>query len=42
MHGLVQRVIDWPYSTFHRLVNEGTYPRDWAGSSGADTLAYDD
>ena len=41
-HGLVQRVIDWPYSTFHRLVDNGNYPRDWAGSPGADTLAYDD
>lgn len=30
-HGLVQRVSDWPYSTFHRLVAEGVYPPDWAG-----------
>ena len=29
-HGLVKRVADWPYSTFHRLVAEGIYPRDWA------------
>jgi len=29
-HGLVKRVADWPYSTFHRLVAEGVYPRDWA------------
>ena len=30
-HGLVKRVADWPYSTFHRLVEKGVYPRDWAG-----------
>ena len=41
-HGLVQRVVDWPYSTFHCLADKGTYPRDWAGSPGAGTLPYDD
>ncbi len=30
-HGLVQRVADWPYSSFHRFVAEGVYPQDWAG-----------
>ena len=30
-HGLVERVADWPYSTFHRLVADGVYPLDWAG-----------
>ena len=30
-HGLVQRVSDWPYSSFHRFVAEGIYPHDWAG-----------
>ena len=25
-HGLVDRVVDWPYSTFHRRVKEGMYP----------------
>ena len=29
-HGLVKRVADWPYSTFHRYVKEGLYPQDWA------------
>ena len=29
-HGLVERVSDWPYSTFHRYVKEGLYPQDWA------------
>ena len=30
-HGYVQRVADWPYSTFHRYVERGIYPLDWAG-----------
>jgi putative transposase len=30
-HGLVARVADWPYSTFHRWVNDGMYPVDWGG-----------
>ncbi len=30
-HGLVKRVSDWPYSTFHRLVRDGLYAADWAG-----------
>ncbi|HEY5850465.1 MAG TPA: transposase [Lysobacter sp.] len=31
-HGLVRRVVDWPYSTFHRYVREGALPDDWAGT----------
>lgn len=31
-HGLVERVAEWPYSTFHRLVAEGVYPGDWGGT----------
>ena len=30
-HGLVTRVRDWPYSSFHRMVKLGVYPEDWAG-----------
>jgi len=30
-HGLVARVADWPYSSFHRFVENGVYPLDWAG-----------
>lgn len=30
-HGLVGRVMDWPYSTFHRAVREGDLSEDWAG-----------
>ncbi len=28
-HGLVQRVRDWPHSSFHQYVQEGVYPPDW-------------
>ena len=28
-HGLVQRVVDWPWSTFHAFVEKGIYPVDW-------------
>ena len=28
-HGLVANPIDWPYSTFHRYVQEGLYPINW-------------
>lgn len=41
-HGLVRRVSDWPYSTFHRLAEEGVYSEDWAGSAAADSLTYPD
>ncbi|MET4221727.1 putative transposase [Bradyrhizobium sp. LB14.3] len=30
-HGLVNRVSDWPPSSFHRYVDRGIYPVDWAG-----------
>ena len=40
-HGLVRRVGDWPHSTFHRLVERGVYPADWAGGD-ADRLEYKD
>ena len=33
-HGLVNRVMDWPYSSFHRFVAHGVYPNAW-GHSGA-------
>jgi len=28
-HGLVERVLDWPYSSFHRYVEEGAYLVSW-------------
>jgi putative transposase len=30
-HGLVSRVRDWPYSSFHVYVRQGLLPEDWAG-----------
>jgi putative transposase len=30
-HGWAKAVKDWPYSTFHQLVEKGVYPVDWAG-----------
>ncbi|MCF7965365.1 transposase [Methylobacter sp. Wu8] len=38
-HGLVSRVQDWPFSTFHRDVARGIYPLDWAGCAGTAELA---
>ena len=31
-HGWVKQAADWPYSSFHRYVKQGTLPPDWAGS----------
>ncbi|SDI74240.1 REP-associated tyrosine transposase [Pseudomonas panipatensis] len=33
-HGQVARVIDWPWSSFHRYVRAGVLPVDWAGGDG--------
>jgi putative transposase len=30
-HCLVEKVADWPHSTFHRYVRQGKYGMDWAG-----------
>jgi putative transposase len=30
-HGLVPRVCDWPYSSFHQRVKHGELPADWGG-----------
>jgi len=30
-HGLVKRVADWPWSSFHRYVRMGWYKPDWLG-----------
>ena len=40
-HGLVKMVNEWPFSTFHRLVEKGIYPEDWAGGN-EDKLEYED
>jgi len=36
-HGKVRRVVDWPYSSFHKFVERGTYSTAW-GHSGEFTL----
>ncbi len=33
-HGIVSRVIDWPYSSFHRDMRQGVYEQNWAGNGG--------
>ncbi len=30
-HGYVNRVVDWPYSSFHLFVHRAFYPPDWGG-----------
>ncbi|APA66517.1 REP-associated tyrosine transposase [Janthinobacterium sp. 1_2014MBL_MicDiv] len=30
-HGLVEQVIDWPYSSFHRYLKQGWCAADWGG-----------
>ena len=37
-HGQVQRVVDWPYSTFHRYARNGIYVPDWAGVKNCDVM----
>ena len=32
-HGHVQKVRDWPYSSFHRFVAKNIYPPDWGGTA---------
>jgi putative transposase len=35
-HGLVGRVADWPFSSFHRFVRLGIYSDTWAGDGICD------
>jgi len=30
---LVEHVVDWPWSSFHRFVANGVYPRNWGSST---------
>lgn len=32
-HGLVSRVRDWPWSSFHRYVKLGVYSLDWGSAN---------
>jgi len=41
-HQLVERVKDWPYSSFHRYVKAGTYGVDWAMQRELDSGAFGD
>lgn len=36
-HGLVAAPKDWPWSTFHRFVAQGLYPKEW----GAEPVAFE-
>jgi putative transposase len=38
-HGLVDCVVDWPYSSFHRWVTRGAYSPDWAGQGVIEVAA---
>ena len=37
-HGLVTRVTDWPWSSFHRCVRQGIYPADWVDGASRDAI----
>jgi putative transposase len=39
-HGLVQRVSDWPHSSFHRYVRLGVLPQDWGGDARQDRRSF--
>ncbi len=34
-HGYVERVHDWPFSSFHRFVRLGVYPANWASEANS-------
>jgi putative transposase len=38
-HGHVERVADWPHSSFHRFVRQGLLPGDWGSEAVADIAA---
>jgi putative transposase len=38
-HGHVNSVAEWPYSSFHRYVEMGVYPANWAGTGDDDLVA---
>jgi putative transposase len=35
-HGFVERVVDWPHSSFHRFVRDGIVPSNWASRGNFD------
>ncbi len=40
-HGLVTSMAKSPYSTFHRLVEQGVYPANWARGDEGDVTHFD-
>jgi len=38
-HGHVEQVADWPYSSFHRDLQRGVLPADWAADAVVSGLA---
>ena len=38
-HGHSERVADWPHSSFHRWVERGVYPMNWAAGESIRTLS---
>lgn len=41
-HGLVKQVKDWPYSSFHRYVENGTYDENWGAALLPDAGSFGD
>ena len=39
-HGLVNRVSDWPHSSFHRYVRSGIFPQDWGGTVEPEAMSF--
>jgi putative transposase len=39
-HRLVNRVRDWPHSSFHVYVKRGSLPTDWAGDVDTTTMGF--
>ena len=39
-HGLVARVRDWQYSSFHHYVRQGLLPADWGGDLGQHAASF--
>ena len=39
-HGHVERLEDWPYSSFHRAVARGIYPTGWCAAPEQDQRGY--
>lgn len=38
-HGHVSAVVEWPHSSFHRYIQRGLYPADWAAADDVRNLA---